>query len=148
MLLDKENLFSDAQAVTTGSENGIASTNVIDFGSARNIGVGENLYIVVSLDATMSDSGNNSTLTVYAQSDDNESFNTATNTQTIGTFAVNSVIGSRLVARVQPGTFNEKYGRLFYLSANGALTTGSLSAALAKDVELYTAYPDAVTIAP
>lgn len=146
MMFDKENQFSDAQAVTTGSDTGIASTNVIDFGAVRDIGVGENLFLVVSVDTAFTDTGSNSTLTVYAQSDDNEAFSTATNTQTLGTFAVNAAIGTQIIARVQPGTFNERYGRLFYLAANGALATGAVTAFLAKDIDKAPMYADGFTI--
>lgn len=146
MLLDKENQFSDAQAITTGSENGIASTNVIDFGSARDIGAGKNLYIVVNCVTAMTDSGNNSTLEVRTQTDDNESFTTATNTAVIATFPVNSAIGTKYAKRIDPGMFNERYGRLHYLATNGALTTGAFDAHIVETPDVYTVYPDAITI--
>ena len=146
MMLDAHNLFSDAQVLTTGSENGIVSTNVIDFGVARDIGVGENLFLVVQVDTATTDTGSNSTLEVRTQADDNEGFNSATNTALIGTFAVNSAIGTRIVKRVDPGMFSERYGRLQYLATNGPLATGAVTAYLSKDVDLYTKYNDSITI--
>ncbi len=146
MLLDKLTTFSEVQAVTTGSDTGIASTNVIDLLQARDIGVGENLYLVVTVDTAMTDSGNNSTLAVYTQTDDNESFTTATNTALVTTFAVNTAARTTVIKRVDPGMFNEQYGRLFYLAANGALTTGAVSGFLTHDPDIIRHYPDAITI--
>lgn len=146
MLLDKLTTFSEVQTVTTGSDTGIASTNVIDLLSARDIGVGENLYLVVTVDTALSDSGNNSTLSVQTQTDDNESFTTATNTALITTFAVNTIAKTQVIKRVDPGMFNERYGRIFYLAANGALTTGAVSAFLVHDPDISRHYPDAITI--
>lgn len=146
MLLDKENQFSDAQTVTTGSGTGVASTNVIDFGSARDIGAGRNLYIVVNCVTATTDAGNNSTLEVRTQTDDNESFSSATNTGVVGTFPVNSAIGTKLVRRIDPGLFNERYGRLLYISANGDLSTGAFDAHIVETPDVYTMYPDAIVI--
>lgn len=146
MLLDKLNIFSEAQTVTTGSSSGIASTNVIDLNSARDIGVGENLYLVVTVDTSLSDTGNNSTLAVHTQTDDNESFNTPTNTALITTFAVNTAAKTTVIKRVDPGMFNEQYGRVHYLSDNGDLATGAVSAFLTHDPDIIRQYPDAITI--
>ena len=146
MLLDKENQFSSAQTITTGSDTGIASTNVIDFSQARDIGAGQNLYVVVTCTTAMTDSGSNSTLEVRAQTDDNEAFSSATTSAVVGTFPALSAIGTKIVRRIDPGMFNERYGRLFYISANGALSTGAFSAHVVETADVYTMYPDAITI--
>lgn len=142
MLLDAHNLFSDAQAVTAAA----ASTNLIDLGAIRNLGVGENLYVVVVCDVAMTDDSSNSTLAVKVQTDDNESFDSATDGQTIGTFAATSAIGTKLVARLQPDLVNERYMRLYYTPANGNLSTGSFTAFLTHDIDAYTSYADNSTI--
>lgn len=46
MILDSQLLFSDAQALTATA----VSTNVIDLGADRDIGVGEPMAVVVSVD--------------------------------------------------------------------------------------------------
>lgn len=53
MLLDKKSMFSDAQVVTITA----AATNVIDLGSARNIGQGEPLNVHVQVTAAMTAGG-------------------------------------------------------------------------------------------
>ena len=52
MYVDAQLLFSDAQAVTAAA----ASTNSIDLGAVRDIGTGEELYVVCVCDVAMKDS--------------------------------------------------------------------------------------------
>lgn len=140
MLFDALNLFSDAQAVASESENGVASSSVVNFGVARNIGVGENLYVVVSVDVALTDGSSNSAVQVDLQSSAYEAFNSVATTQVIGTFAALSAIGTKLIARIQPDKLNSQYGRLLYTSSNGNLTTGSFTAFVAHDIDAYTSY--------
>lgn len=142
MIIDHQNLFSDAQAVTADA----ASTNLIDLGAVRNLGVGENLYVVVQVDVTMDDASDDSTCTVTVESDDAAAFSSATTRQTIGTFAATSAAGTRLVARLQPDVINERFIRLKYTMANGDLSAGSFTAFLVKDLQAYTSYADNITI--
>jgi len=142
MILDAALMFSNPQAVTADA----ASTDYIDLGAVRNLGVGENLYVFVVCTVAMTDGSSNSTCTVTIESDDNSSFSSAVARQTIGTFAALSAIGTRLVARLQPDVINERYIRLKYTMANGDLTTGSFKAGICHDVDAYTSYADAITI--
>lgn len=51
MLLDKQEEFSDSQAVTaTGAT---AATNILDTGAAHDIGIGEPIYLVVQVDTAV-----------------------------------------------------------------------------------------------
>lgn len=142
MYVDAQNLFSDAQAITASA----ASTNLIDFGSARDIAVGRELYVVIIVDTAFTDAGSDSTVTVTVETDDNAGFASATVVQTIGTFAALSAAGSRKVARLQPDAGWERYVRLNYTVANGDLTTGALTAFLALDLQAFTAYPIGYTV--
>lgn len=143
MILDAHNLFSDAQAVTASA----ASTNIIDLGAVRDLGTGENLYIVVLVDTAFTDSGSDSTIAVTVETDDNEAFSSPSlSRMALGTFAALSAAGSRFVARLQPERINERYMRVYYTAANGNLTTGAFTAFLTKDIYAYTSYADAITI--
>ncbi len=142
MYVDAQNLFSDAQAVTASA----ASTNLIDLGSARDIGVGRELYFVVIVDVAFTDAGSDSTVTVIIQTDDNSGFGSAVTAQTIGLFAALTAAGSRLIARLAPEAGWEQYIRAFYTVANGNLTTGSLTAFLTTDIQAWTAYPIGYTV--
>jgi len=142
MIIDSQNLFSDEQAVTAAA----ASTNLIDLGTERRPGTGENLYIVAQVDEAFTDAGSDSTLLVELESDDNVAFSSPTVRQTIGTFAALAAAGSRLIARYAPETLNERFIRLKYTPANGNLSTGKVTAFVTKDIQAFTAYPDGFTI--
>ena len=149
MILDGQNLFSDAQTPTTGtsSGNGVVSTNVIDLGVERRFGTGQPVYIVVQLDVALSDTGSNSALTATLFSDTAAGMDdTPTSRQTIGTFTAASAAGSRLVAVVQPEILNERYVALFYSSTNGDLSGGAITAYLTLNIQADKSYADAITI--
>ena len=142
MYVDAQLLFDEGAAhLTTG-----ASTNIADFRIPRNMGVGEELYLVVIVTEAFTDAGSDSTMAVAIETDDNEGFASATVAQTVGTFGALSAVGSRLVARLQPDAINERYMRLGYTVANGDLTTGKFSAFITNTIDAYTSYADNITI--
>ena len=141
MYVDKELLFSDAQAVTAAA----ASTNIVDFGAVRDIGVGEELYIVVSVDVAMADSGSDSTLAVALECDSTDSF-TPDSTRTLFTFSAASAAGTVKISRLSADDINLRYARLYYTPANGNLSAGSFTAFIAKDIQKYTNYADNIVI--
>jgi hypothetical protein len=138
MIIDAALLFSNAQTFTTGSENGVLSTSSVDLGVARNIGVGEDLYIVVTVATTQVATSNDVTY-VDLVTDDAATLASPTVVQRLFTIPANSVAGTQLVARVPIGTY-ERYIGLLYTSYDHAQTAGALSAALVKEAQLYTPY--------
>lgn len=141
MYVDSQLLFSDAQAITAAA----GSTNTIDFGAVRDIGVGEQLYVVALLDVAMTDSGSDSTLAVALETDSTTTF-TPDATRTLFTFSAASAAGTVKYAALGPDDINLQYARLYYTPANGNLTTGSVTAFITKDIQKYKAYADNVTI--
>lgn len=144
MILDKQLEFGSAQAVTAAA----ASTNVIDLGAVREIGVGEDLYIVLQVTETMADSGSDSTLTVDLQTDDNESFSSAAVISTLITLAALTPAGRTHYFKVPTGTLNawERYARIYYTPNNGNLSAGKFSAFITKDIQAYRSYAAGFTI--
>jgi len=142
MILDALNLFSDAQAVTAAA----ASTNVIDLKSARDIGVGENLYIGLNVDVAFTDAGSDSTLTVALQSDVDDGFATSLTTSTLFTIPALAAIGDTFFVRISPDQANQRYIRLYYTPANGDLTTGSVTAFIVHGIQKGTDYPSGFTV--
>lgn len=143
MILDSQLVFSDAQAITAAA----ASTNTIDLGAARDIGGGEQFFIVVTVVTAFTDTGSDSTLAVALQTDDNTSFSSATSSQVIGTFSALSAVGTTLYMPIAPARANERYIRLYYTPAGGDLSTGAVDAYIAKDLARFNPYADAITIA-
>lgn len=144
MITDAQLTFSDAQAVTATA----GSTNVIDTGPlfsgnlGRNLGVGERMFVAVTVDVAMSDAGSDSTITVTLETDDNAAFSSAATVGTLGVFSALSAVGTAIFAGLPPGNAvpYERYIRLMYTAANGNLTTGSFTASIVKDAPLFTTY--------
>jgi hypothetical protein len=142
MYVDAQTLYSDSQAITASA----ASTNLVDHEISRDLGTGQDVYLVAVVDVAFTDAGSDSTVQVDLQSDNDVAFGSVDNTQTIGTFAATSAVGTTLIAKLQPGQVDSRYTRINYTVANGNLTTGSITAFLTTDVQNYTAYADNYTI--
>lgn len=141
MFVDNALLFSDAQAVTAAA----ASTNYLDLGAVRNVGVGEPLYVVVTCDVAMTDGSSDSTLDVILYGDSTSTF-TPDASVTLMTFAALSAIGTTKIARIPPGLVNYRYLELYYSPNNGNLSTGSFTAFITHDIDAYTSYAKGYTI--
>lgn len=109
-VFDKRLQFSDQQSVAA---NG-ASTNTIDLGSPRDIGVGEPMYVVVA-----ARSGSATDFVVALQMDDNSGFASPTTKQTSETVATFAA-GQKIVMPVPHGT-SEQHLRLSYTRATGTV---------------------------
>lgn len=143
MILDAELLFSDAQAVTAAA----ASTNYIDLSQVRDIGTGEDLYIFVSVDVALTDSGSDSTVAVALEGDSTTTFTPDASTS-LFTIPALAAAGSIYYAKLSPGAdaLQYRYIQLKYTPANGNLTTGSFTAGIVKDIAKFKAYADNITI--
>ena len=141
MLIDVQNRFSNAQAITATA----GSTDIVDLGVAgRNIGVGEEMYLVVIVTTAFTDTGSDSTVAVTLETDDNTSMSSPTTILTLGTFAALSAAGTRFVVRLPVATY-ERYIGVRYTVANGNLTTGAITAFLTKNPDAYTNYQNNYT---
>ena len=137
MIRGYHDTFSLDQAITANA----ASTNQIDLRAIRNLGVGARpLYVVVQVTTQLSDSGDNSNCTVYFRTDEYAALNAATNSQTVGVFATNAPVGTRLVQVIQQGNANERYCDLYYSMGTGDLSAGAVTAFITPDPQLWTGY--------
>jgi hypothetical protein len=141
MYVDALLLFSDAQAVTAAA----ASTNYLDQKSARDLGVGKPLYIVIVCDVAMTDDSSNSTLTVALQGDSSTTF-TPDGSQTLVTIPALTAIGTRFVIPIAPEMTKFQYLQLYYTPNNGNLSTGSFTAFITDTPQLEAVYADNITI--
>lgn len=142
MYVDKLALFSDAQAVTAAA----ASTDYMDLGAARNIGVGEDLYVFVTVDVALTDSGSDSTVTVALEGDSTTTF-TPDGSQTLFTIPALAAAGQKYYAKISPDfASNYRYIQLRYTPNNGNLTTGSFTAGLVVGIDKVTNFPKGYTI--
>ena len=122
------------------------SANILDFGEARDLGVGNTIELVVMVATTMTDAGTDSTMQIDLQTDSATAFSSPTTTRTIGTFPAGSVAGTTMKIKLAAGDINEKCASLYYTVANGNLTTGKYTAFILLTSDQSTAYPTSVVI--
>lgn len=143
MYLDQENLFSDAQALTATA----ASTNVIDLGADRDAGNGEPIEVLVVVNTTFDSAADGATLTIAVETDDNESFSSATILQQSQAIPEASLEAGEQVFKVKLASGTERYVRLNYTVGTEDFTAGALTAGLIKDRYNYRAYPSGFSVA-
>lgn len=143
MIMDALLQFSDAQAVTAAA----GSDNTLDMGVARDLGTGEDLYVVVSVDVAFTDSSSDSTLTVALEGDSTTTFS-PDGTTTLFTIPALAAAGAIYYAKLSPGAdaLQYRYLRLKYTPNNGNLTTGSLTAGIVHGIQKFTAYAKGYTV--
>lgn len=148
MILDANLEFSDAQAITVSA----ISSNVADLGPVtdnvlRDIGTGEDTYLVLSVDTTFTAAGA-ATLTASLLSDSAVGLATSPTTHltTPAIPVATLVAGYQVAYKLPPGSY-EQYLGMNYAVATGPFTAGKLNAFITKDAQLYRAYADRQPIA-
>lgn len=141
MILDRENSFSNGQALSGAGAT--ASTDSIDFGAVRQIGVGEQLYIV--LNVPVAAGGTTPTLTVALQTDDNSAFSSPTAVFTSPTYAAAALGAGAQFVYPLPVTGMERHARLNY-TLGGTSPTITVDAHLVTRAQLATMYPGGFSI--
>ena len=139
MFIDKQNTLGTAQAVTASA----ASTDYIDLGAARDIGMGDPLHMVITVGDAVTATGA-ATVTIGLQCDDNTSFSTPkTVIQTDAIPKATLVAGHQIFLPIPVG-LDERYVRVYYTVATGPLTAGTFSAAITNGIQKSKSYPDAI----
>jgi hypothetical protein len=157
VILDSQNEFSDAQAVTASA----ISSNVIDThaasgggtaltpGQRTGLGVGEMPYLVCRTVVPATDVGNDATLTITLESADDAAL--SVNAQVhfssgpIAFANFSPANGQNLVAvPIPPAFLFRRYLGLRYTVAAGPLTAGAFDAFLAPDLGSNNTYRSAV----
>lgn len=143
MILDKEQQFSDAQAVTADA----LSTNFIDTKVAKNLADGGALAILLSVDVAADFTTGDETYEVQLRSSANADMSSATThfAQAIAASALTA--GAKHVLPLPLGVEYKRYLALYYNVA-GTTPTVTVTAFLAplSSIELYRAYADNITI--
>lgn len=152
MYIDKQAEFSDAQAVTATA----ISTNVMDLISnasgknpLRDVGTGQDVYLVITTQAAATDDLSDATLTVSLESDSTENLATSPTTHfSTGAlaFAAFSPVGTVLAAVKLPAGSYERYLGVRYTVGAGPLTAGAFDAFLTTDVQAWRAYARNYTV--
>lgn len=149
MILDKQNEFSDAQAVTSTA----ISTNVLDLGSTntlKDMGAGRAVYLVIQTQTACTDSGSDATVAFTLESDSTADLATsATVHYSTGAvaFAGYSPVGTVVAVVALPlGKTYERYLGVRYTVASGPLTAGKFDAFLTRDPQMWQAYANGAVV--
>lgn len=128
MLFDKENLFSENQAITADA----ASTNIVEFakGTLKEIAFGKPIPLRIQVTEAFTVTGTVS-VEIKVQTDDNANFSSPTTLATTGAISSTSLVAGY----VAPINFipkgNEGYMRIYYdvtISSGGSITKGKFTA--------------------
>lgn len=126
--LDIQNVFDEkATKLTSGASTNYLNINIKSFLAVKP------LYFVSRITTAMTDSGNDSTLSLRWETDDNSSFSSPTTLQEFGVFAAQSPIGTIIQVPLAIVEF-QKYNRIYYTVANGDLTTCALTSLITPSV--------------
>lgn len=148
MIMDKFLEFSDAQAVTSSA----ISTNVVDLAplgggtgtnTLRDLGTGEDIYLVVITHTNVTDSGSDATLNVTLESDSTENLATSATVHFstgVRAFASFATAGTVIANVKLPAGDYERYLGVRYTVASGPFTGGTFDAFLVKDPKAYRSY--------
>lgn len=135
MILDKTLELSLAQAVTATA----LATNVIDIGSARNIGVGEDTFLFIKVGAAAAAVGA-ATVNFQLQTSANSDLSSPTTLLDSGAIAKTALTANAVLKFKLPPADYKRYVGLNYLVGTGPLTAGDFSAWICNDVQDNTQY--------
>ena len=133
MILDTMARFSNAQAVNAGAGD-VVSTDIYDTGSAADVGIGEELFLQINVNAAITGAG--ASVQFVLQTDDNSGFSSAKEFPLTAAIAVASLtIGSRQYLGRLPVNL-ERYLRLVYRISGASTTAGTVTSFLTKNPQV------------
>jgi len=147
MIMDSRLELCDATALNTGAAGTYLLGNQPNLGlSPGDVGEGENLYLVISVDTTCT-SGGSATASFTLASDDTASVSTTTSTVhfTTPVFPVATLVAGFTRSFCLPqGAIYEQYLGMLQTTAVAAFTAGKINAFITRDPNSWRAYADAV----
>lgn len=151
MLLDKQNLFEDALAVSGLAVATTASTNVIDLLNSRDIGIDESPNLFISIGAAFTTAAAGTLEWTLQSSADNVTYFTILRSP--AAMPVADLIAGMSLANLRTTIRSPtqrrqglatRYLRLQWIVATGVFTAGTLNAGLVLDVHDNYQYADAI----
>jgi len=132
MICDTQEQFSVAQSLIVGTGDTV-STNVYDTGAAADVGAGEPLYIHAKIGTAVASGGAGTMQIVLQDSADNSSF--ADVMALTPAMALAAMTANKEVARSRLPVGLRRYLRLVYRVGTAALTAGTVTSQMVKDVQ-------------
>lgn len=133
MIRDTKLIFSEAQAATGASS--VVSDYTLNVG-AEGDAISKDMYLVVLCDTAADSAGDAATVTVSLQTDDADTFGSATTLFATGAIAQASCVAGAVLAKVKVPIGVEQYLRVVYTIGTENLTAGKFDAFLVSDVDV------------
>lgn len=148
-ILDRRNEFTAASTGAAKAAGNAILGDVVDLGDVptlRDIGSGEPLYLVISVDTTFVGATSTSQFQLVSDSTANLATSRTVHLDT-GTVGVATwVKGYRKIIALPIEATYERYLGIWYTVATATVTAGAVSIFLTKDVAKWTPYPDSPSI--
>ena len=132
MLLDKQNLFSDDQAITADA----ASTNVIKMaGTIKEVANGTPIPLLIQVTEGFTGA---TSIEIKVQTDDNAAFSSPTTVATTGAIGSSSLVAGYVAAINYVPKGNEGYMRLYYdvtVGSGGSISAGKITAGIVAGLD-------------
>ena len=146
MILDKRNEFCDAVALNTGAAGTYLLGDQIDLGVARDMGNGEPMYLVITVDTLPTSAAGTATAQFTLASDASAAVATdgsATVHLLTKAFAISEMAAGTMLAAIalpMEGVAYERYLGILQTTGTQAFTGGKINAFLTHDVAKWKSY--------
>jgi hypothetical protein len=146
MILDKRNEFCDAVALNTGAAGTYLVGDQIDLGTARDMGNGEPMYLVITVDTLPTSANSTATAQFTLASDASAAIATdgsATVHLQTKAFAISEMAAGQMLAAIalpMEGVAYERYLGVLQTTGTQAFTGGKINAFLTHDVAKWKSY--------
>lgn len=141
MILDKQEAFSEAQAVTATA----VSTNILDTGADHDAGIGEEVTLVIRVDEAAAAAGA-ATVNFQIQTAVDAAFSSPITVFDSGAIDKAALTLNSEQVKVKLPAGLKRYVRVNYVVGTGPLTAGKFSAFLVKDPQASKPYASGFSI--
>lgn len=141
MILDTQTRFSSAQSIAAGVGT-VASTDTYDTGAAADVGIGQDLNLVIQIGTAVVGAG--ASVQFVLQSDDNVGFSSPTTFPLTNAIPVASLTANSIQYRGRLPIGLERHIRVAYIISGATTTAGTVTSYLAEDLQVAPALPTTV----
>ena len=146
MIIDKLCEFLDATALNTGGADNYFIGSAVNANVARDLGMGQPLYLVVTVDTAIDSTSDNTVQEIQLRSDDSSSIDPDSGTLHATTGALTqaqwNALGSICIPLPVEGLAYEEYLGIVQVTSVAAATAGKLNAFLTMDPHSLKIYPE------
>lgn len=142
MMLDSQLTLSRAQSIAATAGD-VVSTDIYDTGAAADVGIGEDMFLVIQTVAAVT-SGGSATVQFVLQTDDNSSFSSPREFPLTGALALAALTANTFQYRGRLPIGLERFFRVVYRIGTATTTGGTVNAYLVHGIQAAPTLPTTV----